>query len=140
MPYVKYNANPLGNNDSVDCTVRAISLALNVSWYSVYDDLAYFGRFMGDMPSANRVWKSYLKSMGFKEEQVENTCPACQTVLRFAQQHPQGVYVLSTCEYQVANGTRIATGSHVVTVIDGDYVDIFDSGLDVPLSYFCIRD
>lgn len=140
MPYVRYNANPLGNIDSVDCTVRALSLALDRSWYSIYDDLTYFGRFMADMPSANRVWKSYLKSIGFKEEQVENTCPACQTIARFAEMHPRGVYIVSTCEYQVANGLRVPTSSHVVTIIDGNYVDIWDSGLDVPLSYFYVRD
>lgn len=136
--FIRYNANPFGN-DTSDCIVRSLALALDKSWYEVYDKLYEFGRQMGLMEVDNATWKTYLKSLGLKEEMVENTCPSCQTVIRFAEQHPNGVYILNTCEYQIANNSRIATGSHVVTVMDGNYLDTWDSGLDVPLSYFYVR-
>ena len=41
----------------------------------------------------------------------------------FGRDHPQGLYVL-------------ATGTHVITVIDGDYYDSWDSGDKIPLYYF----
>lgn len=138
MSFIKFNANPMGN-ETTDCVVRALSVALNKSWYEIYDDICRFGRTMCDMPNSNVVWKAYLKSIGLKEERVENTCPNCQSVIRFSKEHPQGVYILSTCEYEVANGIRVATGSHVVCVMDGNYLDTGDSGLDVPLSFFYVR-
>ena len=94
---------------------------------------------MADMPNSNRVWKEYLKNAGYSEELIINTCPRCYTVKQFCTQHPNGRYLLSTTEYTLTSKI-IVTGSHVVTVIDGDYYDTWDSGDDIPLSYFYRRD
>lgn len=137
MGYIHYNDNPFGL-DVGDCVIRAISLALNYNWYMVHDELSFLSRRMADMPSSNRVWKAYLEEKGYKEVMIENTCPACLTVERFARSHPKGRYILSTCEYKKARDNLIVTGTHVVAVIDGDWYDTWDSGLDVPLSYFYV--
>lgn len=63
--YVYYNPNPLGLSVG-DCTIRAISCALNTSWEQTYDLLAQLGFEMCDMPSSNRVWAELLKINGFK--------------------------------------------------------------------------
>ena len=78
---------------------------------------------MADMPSANAVWGAYLSRRGFKRGIVSESCPVCYTVADFAAEHPHGVYVL-------------ALGSHVVTVVDGNYFDTWDSGQEIPLYFW----
>lgn len=78
---------------------------------------------MHDMPSSNAVWGAYLIDLGYKRYVIPNVCPACFTIRQFCELHPKGKYLL-------------ATGTHVVTVIDGDYYDTWDSGDEVPVYYF----
>lgn len=137
--FIRLNLNPFGQ-DTGDCVIRAITLALNYNWFMVHDELSFLSRKMADMPSSNRVWKQYLKDKGYVEEMAQNTCPNCLTVEKFCKTHPRGRYILSTCEYSKANDGIMVTGTHVVAVIDGDYYDSWDSGNDVPLSYFYIYD
>lgn len=134
--FIRFNENPFGL-DVGDCVIRAISLALDYNWFMVHDELCFLSRKMADMPSSNRVWKTYLNDMGIIEHQIDNTCPNCFTVEKFAMMHPDGRYILSTCEYKKANDI-VVTSSHVVAVIHGDYYDTWDSGGDVPLSYFYV--
>ena len=136
--YIHYNDNPF-NLDTGDCVIRAISTALNYNWFMVHDELSFLSRKMADMPSSNRVWKQYLYDKGLQEFQAQNTCPNCLTVERFCRTHPKGRYILSTAEYTKARDNLIVTGTHVVAVIDGDYYDTWDSGADVPLSYFVVK-
>ena len=117
-----YNPNPAGRAVG-DCAVRAVSAALGISWENAYARIANAGYQMGDMPSSNSVWGSVLRQAGFVRENLPNTCPDCYTVRDFCLDHSQGVYVLGT-------------GSHAVTVIDGDYMDAWDSGNEVPLYYY----
>ena len=55
--WTHYNPNPAGRNVG-DCTVRALSKALNQDWYTTYLGLCVEGGLMGDMPSANATWLS----------------------------------------------------------------------------------
>ena len=52
--YVQYNANPI-NRRAGDCTVRAISKALDQSWEYTFLDMSLQGFVLYDMPSANHV-------------------------------------------------------------------------------------
>ena len=122
MSYVFYNPNPQGLSVG-DCTIRAISCALNLSWKRTYLHLALQGFLMYDMPSANRVWGQFLKTKGFIKYQIPDTCPECYTIRDFCFDHPQGIYV-------------VGTGEHVVCVINGDYYDSWDSGNEIPIYYF----
>ena len=135
--FIKLNENPFGL-DVGDCVIRAISTALNYNWFMVHDELSFLSRQMADLPSSNRVWKEYLREKCYSEYLVENTCPRCMTVSEFAAKHPTGKFILSTCEFTKANENIIVTGNHVVAVIDGDYYDTWDSGGDVPLSFFYV--
>ena len=120
--YIYYNPNPLGLSVG-DCTIRALSRALNISWEQTYNLLAQLGFEMGDMPSSNRVWSELLKINGFKKYQIPDTCPACYTIKNFCYDHPYGVYV-------------VGTGEHVVCIINGNYFDSWDSGNEIPIYYF----
>lgn len=78
---------------------------------------------MFDMPSSNAVWSSYLMLNGYKRYAIPNTCPYCYTIKQFTFDHPYGRYLL-------------ATGSHVVTAINGNYYDAWDSGNEIPIYYW----
>ena len=120
--YVNYNANPQQKQVG-DCVIRAISTVLNQDWETTYIGLAIQGFMMSDMPSSDSVWNEYLKSKGLARYIVPDTCPNCYTVRQFADEHPTGIYV-------------VFVGQHVVAVVDGDYIDTWDSGDRVPIYYW----
>jgi len=121
--FVELNLNPQHKRKG-DCSVRALAAAEDRSWYEIYDELYHIGREMGDMENSNDVIGQFLKERGYIRCSIPNTCPACYTVRDFANDHPEGIYVLGT-------------GSHVVAVINGDYYDSWDSGDEVPV--YCWR-
>lgn len=122
MAYRFLNKNPLNRNRG-DCTVRAICTVLGEDWYNVYIGLCIQGYELADMPDSNEVWGEYLHSRGFKRYALPDTCPYCYTVEDFCNDYPQGKYIL-------------ATGTHAIAIIDGNYYDSFDSGHYVPISYW----
>ena len=124
--FIRTNPNP-ANNLVGDCVIRAISILTNKSWDYVFIDLYQFAHNMYDMPSSNAVWGAYLHDLGYKRKVIPNTCPNCYTVRHFCRDNPRGYYLL-------------ATGTHVVTVIDGDYYDTWDSGDEIPIYYFTKED
>ena len=119
--YVRYNPNPLGRNTG-DCVVRALSKALGVDWTTAYDYVTDEARRLFDMPEANHVWIGLLRAVGFKLCSLPDRCPDCYTVRDFSLDHPSGLYVLGT-------------GTHVVTMENGDWFDSYDSGDMVPIFY-----
>ena len=120
--YIKYNINPQGKNVG-DCTIRAISKALNQSWEETYTGIAVEGFVLCDMPSANHVWGAYLRSKGFTRKIIPDSCPMDYSVRDFADDHPHGTYIL-------------ALSGHVVAVADGDHYDTWDSGDETPVYYW----
>lgn len=78
---------------------------------------------MADMPSSNSVWGAVLRQNGFYRSAIPNSCPDCYTVGDFADDHPEGVYV-------------VGTGNHVVTIIDGVVMDSWDSRAEIPQYYW----
>lgn len=120
--YVYFNSNPHGSNIG-DCVIRALSKVLDQSWEKTYVDVCEVGFELKDMPSSNAVWSTYLMENGYERYQLPNTCPVCYTVRQFCNDNPQGTFVL-------------ATGSHVIAVIDGNYYDSWDSGNEVPAFVF----
>lgn len=123
--FVRFNPNPDGLIVG-DCVIRAISAIEKRSWQDTYIDIAATGLRLSDMPTANRVWGAYLKARNWKVSEIPTSCPDCYTVSDFCRDHPDGKYL-------------VATGSHVVAVIDGDYYDAWDSGQEVP-SYYWSKD
>lgn len=65
MGFLYYNPNP-ENKIVGDCTVRAISVAMGISWDQAHDDLCDLSGEMRDMPSSNNVWGEYARLHGFK--------------------------------------------------------------------------
>lgn len=120
--FIFCNPNP-ENNLVGDCVIRAITIATQSDWDSVYTNVCVQGYTMKDMPSSNSVWGSFLIHNGFKRYVIPNECPDCYTVKDFCKDYDNGCFI-------------IATGTHVVTAIDGDYYDTWDSGNEIPIYYF----
>lgn len=112
--WVEYLNNPVGRKVG-DCAVRAISKALNMGWEAAYIALTINGLQIGDMPSSDAVSGALLRQHGFYRKALPDKCPDCYTVADFCDDHPHGVFVLYC-------------GGHVVTAINGDYYDSWDSG------------
>ena len=123
--YKFYNPNPLGRRTVGDCSVRAISKALGISWDEAHDLLSDMSKKMGSVMSDNDVISAVLRMNGFYKENLPWICKDCYTVKEFARDNPVGTYV-------------VGTGSHVVTVINGDYYDTWRSG-DESIIYFWTR-
>lgn len=122
MSFIETNNNPLKRTVG-DCVIRALSQVTGRDWDTTYIGVITQGFALKDMPSSNNVWGWYLFENGFDRYAVPDTCPKCYTVKDFCRDHPDGTYVL-------------ATGSHVVAVIDGDYYDTWDSGEETPVYYW----
>lgn len=119
--WIRHNPNP-AHKEVPDCVIRAISIALGLSWLEVYDELCWLGRIEFNMPSADAVWGKYLYSHGFEPFLLPISCPKCVTIREFCKIFYEGTYI-------------IGTGSHAVAVIDGNYYDSWDSGDEIP-SFF----
>lgn len=122
MGFVYYNPNPL-NKRIGDCVIRAVSKVTNQTWEEAYMALAIKGMKLCDMPSANHVWGSYLRDIGFKKKLLPDTCPDCYSISDFCLDYPAGIYA-------------VATDGHVVAVVNGNYYDTWDSGNEIPLFYW----
>lgn len=116
--WIEFNNNPTGRRVG-DCAVRAISVALDISWEMAYDLLTDAGYKMGDMPSSNSVWGAVLRQHGFYRSTISNECPMCYTAEDFAIENPTGIFVL-------------VFGGHVATVKDGRIYDAWDSSQEIP--------
>ena len=126
MSFVYYNPNPQDGHVG-DCVIRAVTKATDSTWEQTYIRIVVYGFIMGDMPSANRVWRQYLKDKGFKKYLIPDSCPDCYTVQDFCVDHPIGVYILGIGSRNIG---------HVVAVVNGDYYDTWDSGKEIPDFYW----
>lgn len=124
--FKQFNPNPRRRKVG-DCTVRALSKALNQDWETTFIELCFEGLLLCDIPSANTVWGAYLKRKGFVRHIIPDECESCYTVSDFCRDHPKGLFIL-------------AIDGHVLTAIDGDYYDSWDSGEENPVYYWTRKD
>lgn len=117
--YVEWNPNPTGRRTE-DCAIRAVAKALDVDWEKAYAKLCANGFSMGNLPNANEVIGSVLRENGFYRKNIPNTCPDCYTIGEFMEDNREGVFTLGT-------------GSHIVTMVNGNMYDTWDSSDLVPI-------
>jgi hypothetical protein len=120
--YIYYNPNPLDRRTG-DCVIRALTKLLDADWDTVFVELFTTAFAMKDMMDHNIVWNDFLESCGYQRKGIPDTCPLCYSIADFCDDHPSGKYV-------------VATDSHVVAVVDGNYYDTWDSGDKVPIYYW----
>ena len=120
--WVETNPNPY-NRRVGDCAVRAVCVALDMDWETAYAMMAMEGYSRGDLPSSDAIWGNVLRRHGFKRYVIDNECPDCYSANDFAEDHPEGIYVLGF-------------GGHVATVKDGRLYDAWDSSNEIPQFYW----
>lgn len=101
-----YNANKFGH-DIEDCTIRAISVAENISWDKAYEKLSDYARERGLMISSVASIEMYL------DEHYSRYCMQDMTVGEFANYNPFGVYL-------------VTMSGHITVIKDGEIIDTFD--------------
>lgn len=116
--YIYYDPNPNGyGGEYGDCVIRALSKLFSYSWDEAFVQLSIQAYKMKRIMTDNITWGSFLKAHGYVKEILSETI----TVKEFCNQFDTGKYAL-------------ATGSHVVAAINGDYFDSWDSGNE-PILY-----
>lgn len=120
--WIKYNANPVANRVE-DCAIRAVAVVLGISWDDAFDLIADSAKLMGGVMHQNAAFGAVLRQHGFIRKIIPNTCPDCYTIKDFCRDNPEGVFA-------------VGTGSHIVAVINGDYIDTWDSGVEIPIYYW----
>lgn len=121
-----YNPNPAGRMVG-DCSVRALTKALDITWEEAYARMLINGFWMADMPSSNSVIGSVLRQHGFSRKNIPNSCPDCYTAEDFCRDHPHGTYVLGF-------------GTHVATARNGVLYDSWNSLREIPQYYWYRKD
>jgi len=122
----KINVNPTGKQTD-DCVVRAIAVLMGISWEKAYMALCQRGLLIYDMPNKDATVALYMKDKGYKRHIISNDCPVCYTIRDFCREYPTGKYL-------------VLTGNHAVAVIDGQYYDASDSGMEIPVYYWVEED
>lgn len=123
MGWIPYNAHPY-QDDIDDCVVRAIATFFDISWDEAYLMIVIQGYKMKLFPNnRNDVWGTLLHEKGCDFYYIQNMCPNCITVERFANDHPHGRYILGTT-------------THAIAIVNGSYYDTWDSGQEYPVYYF----
>lgn len=120
--WTMYNPNP-DKRGKDDCAVRAIAKALGTDWESAYLILTAKGYQMKDLPNANPVWGAALRERGYRRQSIPDSCPDCYSAEEFAEDHPEGTWVLGF-------------GNHVATIVDGQIFDSWDSSAEIPQYYW----
>lgn len=119
MSYIYTNPNPC-NRLVGDCAVRAVAIALGLTWQDAFLKIVTEAYGQCDVISSDAVWGAVLQQHGFTRKMIPNTCPPCYTAKRFCEDNPKGVYVLGF-------------GGHTATVIDGNLMDAWDSSNEIPI-------
>ena len=110
-----------------DCTIRALSKALNVTWIEAFELQIPICRReqVPDLFSVPlKVRSRLLAELGFEYHGISNKKGSKRpTVDEFAKSHPSGSYICN-----VAN--------HEVAVVDGKYFDTWDCGESSLYGYY----
>ena len=105
--YRYYNANPMLNNIE-DCSIRALSVAENISWDEAYRILSDYARKRGLMLS------SVMSIEQFLDDNYNRVCNYDMTVQDFIEENPYGTYL-------------ITMPGHITVVKDGINYDTFST-------------
>ena len=127
---MNYNANPQGRNEG-DCTIRALSLAYNLSYANVKSDLISLGNKNKSKFNTFPTINAFMEKHRFKKYlNNEDGSINVSTVENFAKKYRHGNYVVRCSDRSKQD---MSHAFHLVAVIDGKIYDTWDSG-----NYFVI--
>ena len=126
--YEYYQPNKMDIKDEYgDCTIRALSKVLNITWLEAFDlTIPYCRKYQ--IPNifftSCKIKREVMKDLGFAYAGISNKKGTKRpTVEEFAKTHKKGTYILN-----VAN--------HEVACVDGKYYDTWDSGYKSLYGYY----
>lgn len=61
--WIKYNANPVANRVE-DCSIRAVAVALDITWDEAFDQIAEMAKSMGAVMHQNAAFGAVLRKHG----------------------------------------------------------------------------
>ena len=110
-----------------DCTIRALSKALGVTWLEAFDKMIPLCReyqVSNVFGAPSSIERQIVERLGFTYHGISNKRGSRRpTVDSFAKDHPEGTFILN-----VAN--------HEVACVDGKYYDTWDSGYKSLYGYY----
>lgn len=122
--FVNYNANPQGRNEG-DCTIRALSLAYNLSYANVKSDLISLGNKNKSKFNTFPTINAFMEKHRFKKYlNNEDGSINVSTVENFAKKYHHGNYVVRCSDRSKQD---MSHAFHLVAVIDGKIYDTWDS-------------
>lgn len=101
MEFIRYNNNPRSRKAS-DCVIRALSLALDKSWYQIYRELFELGLEECRMINEPDLYQLYLKKQGLEKQRMPKRPDNTRyTVKEFANElaKPDKIYILSIAHH-----------------------------------------
>lgn len=130
--YVYYQPNAKDIKDKFgDCTIRALSKALNCTWLEAFDRMIPFCR---EAQVSNifdcdiKTRKGIMERLGFDYTGISvSDGKERPTVAKFAEKHRSGTFILNVAHHEVA-------------CVDGKYYDTWDSGRKSLYGYFTLRE
>lgn len=124
--YYQPNKKDLKNQYG-DCTIRALSKALGVTWLEAFDKMIPLCReyqVSNVFGAPSSIERQIVERLGFTYHGISNKRGSKRpTVDSFAKDHPEGTFILN-----VAN--------HEVACVDGKYYDTWDSGYKSLYGYY----
>lgn len=126
--YVYYQPNKKDLKDSYgDCTIRALSKALDCTWLEAFDKMIPLCReyqVSNVFAAPSIIEREIIGRLGFNYVGVSNKKGSKRpTVDSFAKDHPEGIFILN-----VAN--------HEVACVNGKYYDTWDCGYKSLYGYY----
>lgn len=111
-----------------DCVVRALCKVTGLTWREVFLRLCGYALESQDMPNSKETFEEFLKyECGAKFTGIKVTKGSKRpTVYSFAQEHPEGTYILKVAH-------------HVVACVDGNYYDKWDCGMKPMYGFYKIK-
>lgn len=104
--YKFHNANAKGRHVN-DCTIRAISVAENITWDDAYYKLSNLARKKGLMMDSVEFVEEYL------DDRYMRTCYHSKSVGEFMDEYDEGTFL-------------VTMPGHITVIIDGILFDTFD--------------
>lgn len=99
-----------------DCVIRAFCKAEEKEWLEIFDELIPYAREVQAHPNNHNAYEKWLAEKGYTWHGLKAVKGKKRdTPISFCESHKQGTYILR-CSH------------HLVTVKDGKYHDVWDSG------------
>lgn len=128
MSYKYYQPNKKDLKDNYgDCTIRALTKAMNVTWVEAFDLMVPICRRFQCSNIFNlpcKLENEAMKELGFEYHGISNKKGSRRpTVKEFAKKHKEGTFIANVAGHEVA-------------VVDGTYYDTWDCGYKSLYGYY----